>query len=309
MRLMSRLFLAAALALTMLVPAAAGERKLLVEKESLYNNIFIYSDPPYVTLTFGHNGRLYTESIYNTKDELDLPVVYTRYMTAGLIYPKEIKSILEIGSGGGRTAWYLHRYLPNVPVTTVELDPVVAEFAQKYFGIKDEKNFNIVTRDGRLFLRENKQKRYDMILIDAYRGPFVPFHLMTKEFYEVVKSHLTEGGVVVQNIEPTTMLFDSATKTIQAVFPNVEFYLGQGNVVTIAYDGPKRSLADIQAAAAERQKALKLRYDLTKLMAQRRELSPEVGTISPDAKVLTDDFAPVEALKAIEKHNRKWPNK
>lgn len=308
MRLLSRLFLAAALALTALVPAAAGERKLLVEKESLYNNIFIYSDPPYVTLTFGHNGRLYTESIYNTKDELDLPVVYTRYMTAGLIYPKEIKSILEIGSGGGRTAWYLHRYLPDVPVTTVELDPVVAEFAQKYFGIKDEKNFNIVTRDGRLFLRENKQKRYDMILIDAYRGPFVPFHLMTKEFYEVAKSHLTEGGVVVQNIEPSTMLFDSATKTIQAVFPNVEFYLGQGNVVTIAYDGAKRPLADIKAAAAERQKALKLRYDLTKLMAQRRELSPEVGTISPDAKVLTDDFAPVEALKAIEKHNRKWPS-
>jgi spermidine synthase len=309
MRLMSRLVLAAVLALTTLAPTAAGERKLLVEKESLYNNIFIYSDPPYVSLTFGHNGRLYTESIYNTKDELDLPVVYTRYMTAGLIYPKEIKSILEIGSGGGRTAWYLHRHLPDVPVTTVELDPVVAEFAQKYFGIKEEKNFNIVTRDGRLFLRENKQKRYDMILIDAYRGPFVPFHLMTKEFYEVVKSHLTEGGVVVQNIEPTTMLFDSATKTIQAVFPNVEFYLGQGNVVTIAYDGPKRPLADIKAAAAERQKALKLRYDLTKLMEERRELSPEVGTISPDAKVLTDDFAPVEALKAIEKHNRKWPSK
>lgn len=289
-------------------PASAAERKLLVEKESLYNNIFIYSEPPYVTLSFGHNGRLYTESMYNTKDELDLPVVYTRYMTAGLIYPKQIKSILEIGSGGGRTAWYLHRHLPDVPVTTVELDPVVVELAKKHFGIKDEKNFRIVTRDGRLFLREDKQ-RYDIILIDAYRGPFVPFHLMTEEFYKAVKAHLSDGGVVVQNIEPSTMLFDSATKTIQAVFPNVEFYLGQGNVVTIAYDGPKRALSDIQAAAAERQKAFKLRYDLTKLMTQRRELSPEVGTISPDAKVLTDDFAPVESLKAIEKHNRKWPSK
>lgn len=284
--------------------AQAGERKLLVEKESLYNNIYIYSEPPLVTLTFGHNGRLYTESAYNTKDERDLPVVYTRYMTAGLIYPKEIKSILEIGSGGGRTAWYLHRYLPDVPVTTVELDPVVAELAQKHFGIRNEKNFRIATRDGRLFLRES-DKRYDVILIDAYRGPFVPFHLLTKEFYQAIKAHLSDGGVVVQNIEPSTMLFDSATKTIQSVFANVEFYLAQGNVVTIAYDGAKRSAKDVESAAAERQAAYKLRYDLTKMLSQRRELSAD--TISADAKVLTDDFAPVEALKAIEKHNRKWP--
>ena len=287
-------------------PSAAGERKLLVEKESLYNNIYIYSEPPYVTLTFGHNGRLYTESIYNTKDERDLPVVYTRYMTAGLIYPKEIKSILEIGSGGGRTAWYLHRFLPDVPVTTVELDPVVAQLAQKHFGIKNEANFSIVARDGRLYLRGN-EKRYDIILIDAYRGPFVPFHLLTKEFYLAVKADLAGGGVVVQNIEPSTMLFDSATKTIQSVFANVEFYLAKGNVVTVAYDGPKRALEDIARVAGERQTAFKLRYDLTKMLTQRRELV--AGTISADAKLLTDDFAPVEALKAIEKHNRKWPSR
>jgi spermidine synthase len=297
-------FLAFVLACSLAAPASA-ERKLLVEKESLYNNIYIYSEPPYVTLTFGHNGRLYTESIYNTKDERDLPVVYTRYMTAGLIYPKEIKSILEIGSGGGRTAWYLHRYLPDVPVTTVELDPVVAQLAQKHFGIRNEKNFKIVTRDGRLFLREN-EKRYDIILIDAYRGPFVPFHLLTEEFYRAVKADLAEGGVVVQNVEPSTMLFDSATKTIQAVFANVEFYLADGNVVTVAYDGPKRSVEDIARVAGERQTAFKLRYDLTKMKAQRRAFG--AGMISDEAKILTDDFAPVEALKAIEKHNRKWPS-
>jgi spermidine synthase len=285
----------------------AGERKLIVEKESLYNNIYIYSDPPYVTLTFGHNGRLYTESVYNTKDELELPVVYTRYMTMGLIYPKEVKSILEIGSGGGRTAWYLRRYLPKVPVTTVELDPEVAALAQKHFGIKQEKNFRIVTRDGRLFLREN-EARHDIILIDAYRGPFVPFHLLTKEFYEAVKADLAPGGVVVQNIEPTTMLFDSATKTIQSVFANVEFYVARGNVVTVAYDGPKRTVDDLLGVAQAQQKKLKLRYDLTKLLADRRTLSSDVGTISADAKILTDDFAPVESLKAIEKHNRKWPS-
>lgn len=296
---------AVAFAATGIAPAA--ERKLLVEKESLYNNIYIYSDPPYVSLTFGHNGRLYTESVYNTKDDRDLPVIYTRYMTAGLIYPKQVKSVLEIGSGGGRTAWYLHRHLPDVSITSVELDPVVAELAKKHFGIRDEANFHVATRDGRLYLRENKQ-RYDIILIDAYRGPFVPFHLLTKEFYEAIKAHLADGGIVVQNIEPSTMLFDSAVKTIGSVFDQTEFYLGGGNVVTVAYDGEQRSLDDLKRAAEERQKAYKLRYGLPILLAQRRRLSSEVATISADAKVLTDDFAPVESLKAIAKHNRKWPS-
>jgi len=299
--------LTAAVALAAATGLAVAERKLLVERESLYNNIYIYSEPPYVTLTFGHNGRLYTESIYNSKDDRDLPVVYTRSMTAGLMYAKNVKSILEIGSGGGRTAWYLHRHMPEVPITTVELDPVVAELAQKHFGIKNEKNFEIATRDGRLFLRESK-KKYDVILIDAYRGPFVPFHLLTKEFYQSVEAHLAPGGVVVQNIEPSTMLFDSATKTIQSVFDNVEFYLARGNVVTVAYEGPKRTLGELKKMADTRQGTHKFRYDLKSLLAQRRGLSPEVGTISPDAKVLTDDFAPAESLKAIEVHNRKWPS-
>lgn len=308
MRLMHYFLSAVAIAALTVVGALAGERTLLVEKESLYNNIYIYSDPPYVTLTFGHNGRLYTESSHNTKDDRELPVAYTRHMTVGLIYPKTLGSILEIGSGGGQTAWYLHRYLPDVPVTTVELDPEVAKLAQTYFGIKNEANFSIVTRDGRLFLRENKS-RYDIISIDAYRGPFVPFHLLTKEFYESVKAHLTDGGVLVQNIEPNTMLFDSAAKTIGAVFANVEFYLAEGNVVTVAYDGPKRTAEALAKDAAARQAQYKMRYDLTKLLDARRELSDEVGTISPDAKVLTDDFAPVETLKAVETHNRKWPDK
>jgi len=308
MRLVLHILSAVTVVALAVVGAFAGERKLLVEKESLYNNIYIYSDPPYVTLTFGHNGRLYTESTHNTKDDRELPVAYTRHMTAGLIYPKSIGSILEIGSGGGRTAWYLHRYLPDVPVTTVELDPEVVKLAQTYFGIKNEPNFFVVTRDGRLFLRESKA-RYDMIMIDAYRGPFVPFHLLTKEFYENVKAHLNDGGVLVQNIEPNTMLFDAAAKTIGSVFANVEFFLAEGNVVTVAYDGPKRTSDDLAKAAAARQAQYKLRYNLTKLLDARREATGDVGVISPDAKVLTDDFAPVETLKAIETHNRKWPSK
>jgi len=297
------------LTLTATPAFAQSTRTLIDSRESLYNNIYVYREGPYVSMTFGYNQRIYTESIYNTQDDRDLPVPYTRYMTESLIYAKNIRSILEIGFGGGRTSWYLHRFLPNVPVTSVELDPAVVELSKKYFGIRDEPNFKVINQDGRIFLTESKDK-YDVILIDAYRGPFVPFHLLTKEFYQLVKSHLAEGGVVAQNIEPSTMLFDSAVKTINSVFPQMDFYVAEGNVVTVAYDGPPKSPDDLQKVAAQRQAQYGFRFDLTQMFGDRRRLPPDLGTtIDPNAKVLTDDFAPVESLKAIENHNRKWPDK
>src|SRR6185312_12635265 len=105
-------------------------------------------------------------------------------------------------------SWYLHKFLPGVPVTSVELDPDIVKLARQYFGIHDEPNFNVVNEDGRKFLANSKD-HYDVILIDAYRGPFVPFHLLTKEFYQIARDHLADGGVVLQNVEPSTMLFDS----------------------------------------------------------------------------------------------------
>jgi len=286
---------------------AQDSGNLLESKESLYNNIYVYEQPPYVSMTFGHNRRIYTESVYNTRDDRDLPVEYTRFMTASLMYAKDVHSVLEIGFGGGRTSWYLHRYLPNVQVTSVELDPTVVELARKYFGIKEEPNFQLVNRDGRLFLQESKE-HYDLILIDAYRGPFVPFHLLTKEFYQIVKEHLADGGVVAQNVEPSTMLFDSAVKTINAVFPQLDFYRADGNIVTVAYDGAERKPEDLAGVARDRDKAYGLRYSLLEMLSQRRHIQIAGGNvIDPNAKVLTDDFAPVETLKNIERHNRKLP--
>jgi spermidine synthase len=305
-----RSFVFGALASAVVGTAAASaqdSRNLLESKESLYNNIYVYEQSPYVSMTFGHNRRIYTESVYNTRDDRDLPVEYTRFMTASLMYAKDVHSVLEIGFGGGRTTWYLHRYLPKAAVTSVELDPTVVELAKKYFGIKEEPNFAIVNRDGRLFLSESKE-RYDIILIDAYRGPFVPFHLLTKEFYQIVKDHLADGGVVAQNVEPSTMLFDSAVKTINAVLPQLDFYRADGNIVTVAYDGPERKPEDLAGLARDRDKSLGLRYSLMEMLAQRRHIQiAGGGVIDANAKVLTDDFAPVETLKNIERHNRKLP--
>jgi hypothetical protein len=74
-------------------------------------------------MTFGHNRAIDTESVYNAKDDRELPAAYTRFMTQSLGYAKRLDWVLQIGFGGGRT--YLHRFLPNAPITSVELDPDV----------------------------------------------------------------------------------------------------------------------------------------------------------------------------------------
>ena len=297
-----RICLRLALALLALAGIGAGvvlaEPRLLEERSSTYNNIYVYKEGSNVIMTFGHNRRFYTESIYDSTDELALPVTYTRFMTVGLAYATAADSLLEIGFGGGRTAWYLHKHMPKLDITCVELDPAVVDLAQRHFGVKPEDKFKIVTADGRSYLTKSRES-WNVIMIDAYRGPFVPFHLLTEEFYKVVKSKLKPGGAVVQNVEPSTMMFDAAISTISKVFANVEVLDAGGNIVTVAYDGPKRTQAELAARAAVLQQQHNFVYPLAAFLSERRTVTRSRG------KVLTDDFAPVESLLAIDKHNRK----
>ena len=275
--------------------------ELIETVESHYNSIYVFKDRSYVTLAFGHQERRYTESRRNTEDLLELPVKYTQTMTASLAYPDTLESFLIIGMGGGSISWYLHKHVPEATVTAIELDAAMIELAEKYFQMVPEPGLEIVEADGRLALVRDERK-HDIILIDAYRGPFVPFHLLTKEFYELVKSRLKPGGIIAQNIEPTTMLFDSTYATLLTVFDQVDFIPSSGNVVAIGYDGERRPELDLMRAARERQKKYDLRYPLTRMIGARRR--HEVP--GDDVEALTDDFAPVNQLKAIQVHNRKW---
>lgn len=282
------------------IPVSELQPGLITKVESLYNDIYVYKQPDdNLILSFGAARLRYVESIVNPNDELDLPVYYTQSMSAGLAYASTLGSAAIIGLGGGRTAWYLHKSVPELEFTAVELDPEVARVADTYFKVREEENFDVVIEDGRVWLART-DKTFDIILVDAYRGPFVPFHLLTSEFYQLVAEHLNPGGVVVQNVEPSTMLFDSAVATIRAAFDNLEFFRSRGNIVIVAYNGPKRDLAALNELAADRQEEYGFRYDLPGILARRYQ-----PTWSETTKPLTDDFAPVEYLKAIERHNEK----
>ena len=289
---------AGVMALALTLPAKAD--KLLLKKESVYNSIFVFKEGPYRTLKFGHKRRHYTESIYNPKDPLEMPAVYTQVATLGVAYAKELKRAAIIGMGGGRTTWYLSHHLPAMKITGVELDPEIVKIADKYFDVRAGGNLDIATRDGRIYMRRSKEQ-YDYIAVDAYRGPFVPFHLLTQEFYELLEKRLKPGGVVVQNIEPSTMLFDHALATINSVFDNVDLYKARGNIIAIAHNGPRLSDEDLKARAELLQGQYGFAYSLP-AMAESRVPTPDWE----QDKVLTDDFAPANYLKSVAAHNRKW---
>ncbi|MGE0420978.1 MAG: spermidine synthase [Reyranellaceae bacterium] len=294
-----------ALALEPAAPASAQQLRVLKEgqierAESEYNTIFIEKNGDQLSMAFGYRRNRYIESVLDLKDPDALAVVYTRYMTAAMMYPPQgVKSIALVGLGGGRTISYLVKSMPDVVAEVAELDGEVIRLARTYFRIEEGDRLKVHERDGRVFLAQTKSD-FDVILVDAYRGPFVPFHLTTVEFYQAAKKRLRPGGVLAQNVEPTTLFFDSAYATMKAAFANVEAYPADGNVVLIGYDGPALTRDQLAERAKALQAKYKFRYDMGTLL-EKRQTTVDAGK----GQVLTDDFAPVEMLKTIGRHNQR----
>lgn len=183
-------------------------------------------------------------------------------------------------------------------VRVVELDKGVRAAAKKYFHTREFNNYKIIENDGRIYLHDTKQT-HDVIILDAFRGGYVPFHLLTKEFYFLVNSRLSPGGVLVVNLHANTELFSSSLATLKQVFQNLETFQAQGNVIAIAYQGEKRDDKNIREKAAYLQKKYHFNYDLIKIY------SLKYGENYENASVLTDDFSPAYYLDSIKRHNQK----
>jgi spermidine synthase len=173
----------------------------------------------------------------------------------------------------------------------------VIALARRYFGLREDARLRVVERDGRIFLRATREA-YDVIMIDAYRGTFVPFHLTTREFFAIVKRKLAPGGVMVQNVSPEVLRPNDMIATIRSAFANVDQYIADGSVVLVAYDGPAKTAAQLTARATALQTAHRLRYPLGPMLAGRR-----ANVTGQGGQVLTDNFAPVEFMRGIQQNN------
>src|SRR5262249_18852109 len=173
--------------------------------------------------------------------------------------------MLMVGLGGGSVSSYFLHHVPEMQVTSVELDPGVVAAAKKYFGVEESARHRIATGDGRVFLLRNKAK-YDVVMIDAFRGGYVPFHLLTDEFYTLLARGMEPDGIAVLNLRANTQLFDSSLVTLRRTFKTIEVYEWSGNAVVLARLVPPVGAEERTARAQERQEQYRFRYELPALL-------------------------------------------
>jgi spermidine synthase len=270
----------------------------LAHVESEYNDIYVTKRRNQLIMTFQLKGWDYTESVANLRDPDDLPLKYSQAMMSALLHPAEPKRILMIGLGGGSISTYLGRFMPEAIIDTVELDRRVIDVAKEYFGLRESPRVRYLAADGRVFLNRNKQL-YDLIILDAYRGGYVPFHLLTREFYTLVKNRLAPGGAAAFNVHDGTKLYHSTARTLAEVFPTLDMYpSGLGEVIMVAGTDPKVDPDVLAKRAAALQERYKFRFPLTDVLKLR------MANPAAEAKggvLITDDFAPVNLYDTVGK--------
>jgi spermidine synthase len=273
----------------------------LAHIETAYNDVFITKRRHQLVMSFQLKGWDYTESVSNLLDPDDLPLRYAQVMTIAAIYPETARKILMLGLGGGSISTYLGRFMPEAAITTVEIDPGVITAAKTYFGLRETERMRYRAGDGRVFLSRNDEL-YDLILLDAYRGGYVPFHLLTREFYTLVKQRLTPGGAAAFNIHDGSKLYASTVKTLGEVFAALDLYpSGVGEVIAVASASPLDPRT-LERRAATLQERHGFRFPLPQILRRRLE-QPRLQAVNGD--VITDDFAPADVYDVIGKDARR----
>ncbi|HEV2957728.1 MAG TPA: fused MFS/spermidine synthase [Xanthobacteraceae bacterium] len=266
--------------------------------ESEYHDVFVEKRGPLLALTTRARNETYFHSIVDLRDPDALPVPYTRIMNAALLYPQSIRHVLMIGLGAGSVSTYLGRAMPELRIDAVELDPGVVAAGRKYFGLKETDKVRFIESDGRVYLNRSKDL-YDLIILDAFRDLGVPFHLLTREFYDLVKAHLAPGGAVVSNVAANTKLYVSTIVTLRAVFSTVDVYADwkeaeEVQSIAVATTEPRPSADELERRAQALQAQYHFRYPPGDFVAGRVTDENADG-----GQVLTDDFAPVNLYETM----------
>ncbi len=270
--------------------------------ETEYNDVFITKRQNLLTMSFQIKGWDYTESVSNLLDPDDLPLRYAQVMTVATVYPDTPKKVLMLGLGGGSISTYLGRFMPETAITTVEIDPGVIKAAKSYFGLLETERMRYLAGDGRVFLNRGSE-RYDLILLDAYRGGYVPIHLLTREFYALVKQRLAPGGAAAFNVHDGSKLYASTVKTLGEAFPGLDLYpTGMGEVIAVATASPPPDNETLARKGAALQERHGFRFPLPQVL-QRRMDKPLSQATSGD--VITDDFAPADVYDAMGERTRR----
>jgi spermidine synthase len=198
------------------------------------------------------------------------------------------RRIAILGNAAGTTSRAYEEFFPGTSVDGVEIDAELSEIGRRFFDMNNPR-LRLYHEDARPFLRRI-DARYDVISVDAYRQPYIPFYLTTREFFELVRDRLAPGGVVIVNAghpEDQDDLERVLSATIRKAFPHVlRDAIEPTNTLIVASRGP---LGADRLAHAVARLPFGLRDTARAAVAR---LAPPL----PGGSVYTDDRAPVEWL-------------
>jgi spermidine synthase len=292
------LFLVAVLAGAALLPRGIKppeQGQLLYEKESAYNYIQVVQVGTRTELILNEGQAVH--SIYDsaslvTGGPWDYFVLGSYFRSAQRSEPIP-KKVAILGLAGGTSARQLTAaYGPSVDITGVEIDPDIVNAAHSYFHL-NESNVHPVVQDARYWLATDDH-RYDMIALDAYRQPYIPFHLTTKEFFQLVREHLSPGGAAVVNAGRTATdyrLVSALASTMAAVFTNVYLVdVPTFNNTLIYGTSDPTSLQEVRYNMGQASEPL------VETVAASAQSEGNLRVSRYNGQVFTDDLAPVERL-------------
>lgn len=280
--------------------SVAAHSNVVHEERSLYRNIIVDETRDLRCLKFNTKSSQTSQSCMYKNNPDKLVFNYTKLTFASLLVTDNPKNVLIIGLGGGTLSNVIHALYPAAKIHNVEIDPAVLKVARNYFNFIENDAVTSSVQDGRIFIKRAaiKKQKYDWIILDAFNGDYIPEHLLTKEFFEEVKSVLAEGGVIAANTFSSSKLYEHESATYHAVF-------GDFINVSRANRSNRIILAGVNSMPTEAQinqriKALNPRlkkYDVDlKAISTYMQSTKNKQDWPANTKVLTDQYSPANLL-------------
>lgn len=274
--------------------SSPGVGNLVHQERSLYRNIYVAEQGGERCMYFRLRGSPGKQSCIDLADPRRLVSEYSRLMMAALYVQPQPRRILMVGLGGGVVPSVLQQLLPEAQIDVVEIDPAVIRVAGSHFGFRAAPRTRVLAEDGRVFVKRQlgAGAKYDLVMLDAYDGEYIPEHLLTLEFLREVGGLLEPGGAVVANTWSSSKLYDHESATYEAAFGPFLNLRGRNRIVIA---GPAAALPPEQRAAnaaayEERLRAFGVsQASLLPLMRSGRDWNP-------GARILTDQYSPSNLL-------------
>ena len=261
---------------------------LKYEGESVYNYLQVSENSESIALST--NVLIGVQSLYMKSDTLT-GMYYDYALAAPVIAGYEDGDdfdILVLGMGCGTYATQCRKYFPEAHVDGVEIDGKITELAREYFYMPDD--IEVTTYDGRAYL-QGTDKKYDVIMVDAYQDITIPFQMSSKEFFQAVKDHLKEGGVMVVNLN---MRSDKEGNINQYLCDTIGTSFSEIYTVDVSYSGNRELFAFNDPMLINRLWETETKF--SDLNSQMQKVRDGIKEYEAGDLIFTDDKAPVELL-------------